>query len=1244
MTRPDKPHSTLRTAAKKRPTIGVLTTRIGRVWGNEFMLGVVDTAQALDVNLLCFVGGRLIEDNRAEFSLYDLADPEKLDGVILAADLGHGVSRQVVQRFIQRFTNLPMVALSMELEGVPAILSDRTNGMRLAVAHLINAHQRTRLAFIQGPVGQMEAEQRYQAYLEAIKEHHIPYDPSLVVGGDFTLESGRNAVSTLLDERHMAFDALVAANDRMAFGALEVLQERGLQVPSDVALIGFDDIQEAKMLSVPLTTVRQPFYATGQQAVSTLVSLIKGEPVPKQVVLPTELVLRWSCGCLPPAIRQVSQVEQVPAVSHPIDATPADNLKALRSQRPAALRALLEQFSTQAMSSAARQQLSSIFSELMKQFISDLSGKSQDNFLKAFAQALTSTPLLSPSSQDTSLWQGVLSEFRHQVLPCLSARRMLLRAEDLLEQARILAGESFHRSQAYQRLSTEQQEEHLQSLGHSLATLVSLKEVSAAAIRHFPELGIEHCHVALYDKPDMTSRLPPASQLKAKLLLIYNRGIVDGSPGEPTFLARKLIPSRLLPRRRYSAILFPMSFSQSQLGYVWSEVGPRQWEVHTRLGNLLSSAIFRGLLIKEREDAVQEIAHLLARAEQHSVELDIARGAAEKAAHQLQAALRETEGLFDAALSILGANNLADICLELTEQFSSLVQADRLVIYLMDHDQRRITLCMSNGQILPEPDATYNELNEGLSGIVFKTREALISLSPDDGVEPPVAAGRRRLSGIGAIMVAPLKTKDQVIGTVTALNRLDQRLFTHHDLDLLMSLATQATAAIESTRMYQAEQARRQMAESLVQAGRKLSSSIKLREVPEHILEQLALVVPYERASLILQEGGSLSIVAHKGFPKDKRLKHLQISIREGDVYQQVATAGRPVIVDNVSLSTGWQQVDWLPLNLSWMGVPLFSKDQVIGMLSITRPEVSAFTQDDAIMASTFALQAAIALENAGLYDEITRFNEQLEEMVRQRTEELKQAYQTLEKLDQNKTVFINVAAHELRTPLTVIKGYMGMLDADGAIRSNPYLTEVVKGVVKGTDRLQMIINSMLDVARIDSQVLDMHRELTSLAVIMKRVKADLAKALTERQQTLTLENIDNLPLINADPTLLLKIFQNLVGNAIKYTPDGGHVTVWGQKIQDEQHGEHVEMQVQDTGIGIDPAQLDLIFEKFYQTGTVALHSSGETKFKGGGPGLGLAIVRGIIEAHGGRIWAESEGYDEERCPGSIFHVLLPVS
>jgi signal transduction histidine kinase len=123
-----------------------------------------------------------------------------------------------------------------------------------------------------------------------------------------------------------------------------------------------------------------------------------------------------------------------------------------------------------------------------------------------------------------------------------------------------------------------------------------------------------------------------------------------------------------------------------------------------------------------------------------------------------------------------------------------------------------------------------------------------------------------------------------------------------------------------------------------------------------------------------------------------------------------------------------------------------------------------------------------------------------------------------------------------------------------------------------------------------------------------------------------------------ADPERILQVLRNVLTNAVKYTPDGGWIMVDGRKLPG-----FVEITVQDSGIGIDLEDQPIIFEKFSRLGSTSLHSSGKTKFKGGGPGLGLRIAKGIIESHGGAVWVESPGYDEKNCPGTTFHILLPM-
>jgi signal transduction histidine kinase len=263
--------------------------------------------------------------------------------------------------------------------------------------------------------------------------------------------------------------------------------------------------------------------------------------------------------------------------------------------------------------------------------------------------------------------------------------------------------------------------------------------------------------------------------------------------------------------------------------------------------------------------------------------------------------------------------------------------------------------------------------------------------------------------------------------------------------------------------------------------------------------------------------------------------------------------------------------------------------------------------------------------------------------------EELTTANCELARLDQAKSDFIDIASHELRTPLTQVQGYSDILSEmieERALTPDTGL-QLVRGVSKAARRLKEIVNLMFDVSQLDTETMVLDTSPTSLALIVDMVADTWAAPLEERKQTLAVEGLRNLPPIAADGKRLKQVFSHLVQNAIKYTPDGGHIRITGHLLDNgamsPQH-QTIEVVVADTGIGVAPDDLEHIFEKFYRVGDVMSHSTGKIKFKGAGPGLGLTIARGIVEAHGGRIWAESLGYDEETCPGSEFHVVLPAA
>jgi signal transduction histidine kinase len=265
---------------------------------------------------------------------------------------------------------------------------------------------------------------------------------------------------------------------------------------------------------------------------------------------------------------------------------------------------------------------------------------------------------------------------------------------------------------------------------------------------------------------------------------------------------------------------------------------------------------------------------------------------------------------------------------------------------------------------------------------------------------------------------------------------------------------------------------------------------------------------------------------------------------------------------------------------------------------------------------------------------------DKMTEHLQQRTLELEKTNRVLEQMDRTKMRFIHVAAHELRTPLTLVQGYAQMIQIKS--KGNEDFTKYSSGIREGSSRMVEIIDSMLDVSRIDTNQLEMMPSKMEIQSVLEKVKNFFQLALEERNISLTIIGLAELPVICGDKDLLYKVFYHVIGNAIKYTPDGGSVTVSGRIV--DASGSEIEVTVRDTGIGIAPENQELVFEKFYQTGEVLLHSSGKTKFKGGGPGLGLAIARGIVNAHRGRIWLESPGHDETTNPGATIFVRLPVN
>src|SRR5688572_4282931 len=352
----------------------------------------------------------------------------------------------------------------------------------------------------------------------------------------------------------------------------------------------------------------------------------------------------------------------------------------------------------------------------------------------------------------------------------------------------------------------------------------------------------------------------------------------------------------------------------------------------------------------------------------------------------------------------------------------------------------------------------------------------------------------------------------------------------------------------------------------------------------------------------------------------------------------------RPLLQYDLDLLPSFRSVsdserEWFNHLEAEVYLPIFSKREWIGLLALgAQISGNRYSGEDLVTLQALANQTAVALDNARLAENLVQLNTEL----RQAYRALDKANHDLERLDQTKSDFISIASHELRTPLTTMVGYTEMLIED--ITLPPNVHDMLKGISKGTKRLHEIMDSMFDIAQIDTRTLQIHLVPVDTGTLVKEVGERMVQSFMERKQTLSI-NIPPLPMVRADPNLLKKLFQHLLSNAIKFTPNKGSITVDAKSLpahNSELPTGGVEIIVSDTGVGVDPDTSEIIFSKFYQPGELSKHSTSKTRFKGGGAGLGLALAKGIVEAHGGRIWVESTGYDEINFPGSKFHVVLP--
>jgi signal transduction histidine kinase len=329
------------------------------------------------------------------------------------------------------------------------------------------------------------------------------------------------------------------------------------------------------------------------------------------------------------------------------------------------------------------------------------------------------------------------------------------------------------------------------------------------------------------------------------------------------------------------------------------------------------------------------------------------------------------------------------------------------------------------------------------------------------------------------------------------------------------------------------------------------------------------------------------------------------------DLLTQSITTGDPAWMDSILLdwakSSTETNLEEEPYHIS------FLINRIIALtIQVAREELNKQEALD-------LLAAVVPIYTYGL-EVVARY--EMETRVAHISSEMEKVQKQMARVDRSKSAFISVAAHELKTPITLIEGYASMMEDLMRAGKGVNLDSLLAGMTTGIDRLRAIVDDMIDVSMIDNNLLKLNFQPMQIGQMLEALQLEVEGTIKHRRLTMDIRNFDgSRQWIYVDHTRLMQAIRNVISNAIKFTPDGGTITIDGRTLSG-----FIEVTITDTGIGISHDDQTMIFEKFGQLGRVDLHSSGKTKFKGGGS-----------------IWVQSPGHDEKACPGSTFHILIPA-
>ncbi len=549
-------------------TIGFFTAGVELEYSYMLFKAASKVAQEYHVNLVNFLGGSLnpnfsFQQYKYQYQCnvaFNYATQDALDGIILASGvLSSFLSSTEYNRFYSQYAPLPMVSLGAIVDGLPSVYTDNTTVLKQLVSHLITTHGKKHIAFLSGPSSNCDALARYKGYKEALLENHIPFREEYIYIGDFTPDSAIKAVKVLIDQKNLPLDAIVCANDSMALTVLSELQKRGIQVPQDISITGFDNIYSSAYCVPSLSTIEQPLEELIRYAFELLFECIEGKVVENKLV-PCKIVIRESCGCdfstTAPIKGEISTYDEAVLL--------ADHF--------------LEPCSY-FLSDTVLPIFKSFLIKMYSLLATPVSEKIPSNEL--IAAFLTCKDALSPSLHSTLNLKHYLTSLKRDLLHRTNNLETIHLISNLFE---ILTENLFNTSLRCYGYKMDQLTNNLTFIRQVLVTIthnIHDKRLQLASItQYLIACDIHTCLIYLYDESILHNltddwKMPPSLSL---YMGYVDEQIIDTTTSLPVVTPNEIVTYGLNNSgRTYTSFIHPIFFGNEQLGIIVLELPPENY-------------------------------------------------------------------------------------------------------------------------------------------------------------------------------------------------------------------------------------------------------------------------------------------------------------------------------------------------------------------------------------------------------------------------------------------------------------------------------------------------------------------------------------------------------------------------------------------------------------------------------------------------------------------------------------------